>query len=87
MFNHQIASTIQVKRSKLDVKIKEAFIKDSFILAAIEDKNPDYRKGYLWFKDRIYLLVKIQNTVLEELHDSKVCGHFRQEKTLARLKC
>ena len=86
-FNRQIASTIQVERSELDEEIKRASTKDSFVLAAIEDKNPDYREGYLWFKDRIYLPVKIRNTVLEELHGSKVCGHFGREKTLARLKC
>ena len=87
MFNHQIASTIQVEGSELDKEIKGASTKDSFVLTAIEDKNPDYREGYLWFKDRIYLPVKIQNAVLEELHDSKVCRHFGREKTLARLKC
>ena len=87
IFNCQIASTIQVKGSELDKEIKEASIKNNFVLTAIKDKNPDYQEGYLWFKNRIYLSVRIRNTVLEELHNSKIYRHFRQEKTLARLKC
>ena len=78
---------MRVKESDLDVKIQEASARDSFILAAIKEGSLDYKDGYLWFKDRIHLPTKIRKTVLEELHSSKVCGHFGREKTLARLKC
>ena len=84
---HEINAMLRVKESSLENDIRDASAKDSYVLSKIEENDPGYRDGYYWFQGRIYLPMKIRETVLKELHGSKMTGHFGREKTLARLKC
>ena len=84
---HQISIILQMKESELDLEIKKCSQHNSFVQIYIKEKDSDYREGYLWFKDQIYLLKKVRSIILKELHGSLACGHFGRDKTLAYLKC
>src|SRR6267154_1533826 len=47
-------------------------------------KNWELAKGLLYYKDRLYIpaVEEVQTEIAQGCHDSKVAGHFGQEKTI-----
>ena len=57
---------------------------------ATEEENKDaimeLEEGLLPYKKRHYVLQALRERILNSEHDSKVAGHFGQEKTLALVR-